>query len=109
MLVIRDNHVNSPSREIFRYSYVYMLDQHINYNASNNSVKFETLIVFCSLPLSHAARIIMLDVRVDMEKNLTICKGLMIVELAKFCEHYYCSALSLSIVHVFCLSNVLYH
>ena len=51
----------------------------------------------------------MLNVRVDMEKNLTICKGLMIVELAKFCEHYYCSALSLSIVHVFCLSNVLYH
>ena len=51
----------------------------------------------------------MLDVRVDMEKNLTICKGLMIVELAKFCEHYNCSALSLSIVHVFCLSNVLYH
>ena len=86
-----------------------MLDQHINYNASNNIVKFETLLVFCSLPLSHAVRIIMLDVRVDMEKNLTICKGLMIVELAKFCEHYYCSALSLSIVHVFCLSNVLYH
>ena len=94
---------------MFRYSYVYMLDQHINYNASNNCVKFETLLVFCSLPLSHAARIIMLDVRVDMEKNLTTCKGLMIVELAKLCEHYYCSALSLSIVHVFCLSNVLYH
>ena len=61
-LVIRDNHVNSPSWEVFRYSYVYMLDQHINYNASNNSVKFETLLVFCSLPLSHAVRIIMLDV-----------------------------------------------